>query len=631
MKQKSPYQAPSIDLLKMEGEGVIAASTQDFGAGKRYDLGQDTPQSLTRGLFRFAKNLLPLVAALWLLPACSSDDEPQVAPVGGKITLTVTAGTADTRTLYTDPDDETMTVTWNNNSENIGVVRYQGTTPMAGNEMTLKPFVLTGTGTGTKAMTFTGSLIASTGTLANHYNYYYPVDPDGWVDEPTAPRTFVNRSSNSSYFGTNEFPQSVANPTAHLVNYEVMYTPAAVLTQTGSTTSTAGSNIVFKHANALLRFDLTLPEALTVKALVLYAADGSTPFSENTVLTFNDEATGSVTVSTDGTSGQLYLPIDAYTPSTTLKAYMMVSPVADLAGKKLRIVASTADGTHYQSAEFTTGNQLTGAADDDCLGGGLVYTFAKTLTKADAPLFAGSNIYWNEATGKLTFDDAGNTAHAAAQGIFFKHFSLIGISPASEQSATALTTYTPTYNASNPSGSTWAPGTQDYGFITNIEAYLPDDFFNNQMDLKTPAEIDALYAQVQGDICRYLSATGAAPGSPAVQWRMPTRNELNPAWFDLKQVWTKNGGSFSRQTLTDTTGLATIASGYTFKEGDTFFPASGRYGSNGALDNVGMQGDYAGSNTSVMGGTSFQFTAYSANLDGYADNVARPVRCVKVQ
>jgi hypothetical protein len=610
----------------MEGEGVIAASIQDIGRGKRYDLGQDMPQSLTRGLFRFAKNLLPLAAALLLLPACSSDDEPQVAPVGGKITLTVTAGTADTRTLYNDDDynvdDDTyddIAVTWNNGAEAIGAVYYTGTTPTVLNGP-MMGFTFTGTGTGTKSMTFTGSITQSTGALADHYNYYYP---GNYVGDPMGSSNVLEFQNPTRNFGDPSSGQQSGNGTTdHLTASEVMYTPVAVKAEGSSTTT--GSNIQFKHANALLRFDLTLLESVAIRALVLYASDGSTPFFSNTTLTFNDDATGSVTAAGGGESlGQLYLPIASYTAINQLKAYMMVPPVANLSSKKLRIVASTADGTHYQSNEITTDT-------GDELEGGKVYTFVKTLTEVAPPVFAGSNIYWDGS--KLTFDDAGDDTNAAAQGIFFKRFSLIGISPASGQTSSTMTTYTPTYNTGNPSGSTWAPGTQSYSSITPIEDLLPDDFFNNEMDLKTSAEIDEYYAQSQGDICRYLSATGAAPGSPAVQWRMPTRNELNPDWFKSSQVWTTNGGGFTAQTLTDAAGLATITSGYTFKEKNTFFPASGYCSYNGASTSVGRQGNYFTANPNINGVANLRLSSANAQvLDSFSSNSAFPVRCVKVQ
>lgn len=77
---------------------------------------------------------------------------------------------------------------------------------------------------------------------------------------------------------------------------------------------------------------------------------------------------------------------------------------------------------------------------------------------------------------------------------------------------------------------------------------------------------DEFYQAYKGDICRYLSKTGAVTGS----WRMPTYKEFG----DIDKYTTNgNWGDLS----TNIYGTSTINSykTYTFTDGVTRFPASG--------------------------------------------------------
>ena len=250
------------------------------------------------------------------------------------------------------------------------------------------------------------------------------------------------------------------------------------------------------------------------------------------------------------------------------------------------------------------------------------------ITYKRSSIWAGSNIYWDGS--KLTFDTETTTANNQKQGVCFQWGSLVGISLNS-----SYKTYTPIFNSANPTTSTWSSGATSWGnfYITDsgspygqTSAYLNDAAQNEDVD----------YIAKKGDICKYLSKTGAVSGN----WRMPTAKEFNPeiygggGWYGSgNTIWTPFG-SFGIESG-NVQGTTQFSSGgiYTVNGSSSRFPASGyRYvGENGALYNVGQNGLYWSSSASnATEGFSLLFSngsvipAYSGSRqDGFV------VRCVQ--
>ncbi len=270
------------------------------------------------------------------------------------------------------------------------------------------------------------------------------------------------------------------------------------------------------------------------------------------------------------------------------------------------------------------------------------YTCTVTLKPNDSDvrinynklIWAGSNIYWDGT--KLTFDatpvDLANPTtqeltNMQKQGVCFQWGSLIGISLSS-----SYVTYTPMYNSATPSNSTWTQGATTWGafYLTDAGSdYGPTNTFLNDAAQNT----DASYAAFKGDICQYLSKTGAVSGS----WRMPTDHEFDITTFGDATTsspgpWTW-WGSFSSQSNLGTDGKTTIDSGVTctINGAITRFSASGYRYTNGMLYLLGQCGYYwcSSVNSSIYGyylvfGSNFVYPAYNNNTRQYGFTV----RCV---
>ncbi|TWV14423.1 DUF4906 domain-containing protein [Bacteroidaceae bacterium HV4-6-C5C] len=254
-------------------------------------------------------------------------------------------------------------------------------------------------------------------------------------------------------------------------------------------------------------------------------------------------------------------------------------------------------------------------------------------------IWAGSNIYWDGT--KLTFDlssaDPANPttqelANMKKQGVAFQWGSLVGVSLSS-----TYATYTPTYNSTTPSSSTWSTGSTTYSSIAYItdagSAYGQANTFLNDAAQNTNAN----YAALKGDICQYLSKTGAVSGS----WRMPTAKEYNTAnivdgaivsWTTVTTPWAKFG-SFSTETG-NAQGTTQLSSGGTYVvNGATgSYPTSGyRSTPDGGLNNVGQGGNYwTSSVSSSTNGYSLNFsTSIMFPANSYSRLYGFTVRCVQ--
>lgn len=261
-----------------------------------------------------------------------------------------------------------------------------------------------------------------------------------------------------------------------------------------------------------------------------------------------------------------------------------------------------------------------------------------TVLQFDEPLiWAGSNIYWDEARQRLTFDE---TVVDASQntdlkgGVAFMWGSLVGIS----LSAT-YATYTPDYNTGAPAASTWSSGTTGYTDIANFYGVQIDDGGQANTYLNDPERnTDGMYTQKKGDICKYLSKTGAVTGN----WRMPTANELNAVGLaDKKKItWTATSlswskfGSFESVTNTVADGKTVIQSGanYTVGTTTTRFPASGYRTTGGAISSAGEHGRSWSSSASSGTDDAFYLYFYSGYVNPatyYYRQIVFPIRCVR--
>ncbi|MDR0987976.1 MAG: hypothetical protein LBM06_00745 [Prevotellaceae bacterium] len=573
MKQKSPYQAPSIDLLKMDHEGVIAASTQDFGAGKRYHLAQDTPPSPTRGLFRFAKNLLPLVAAALMLPACSSEEEPQPTPDGGKTRITVTAGIDEvtTRTTYTPGvnDEDTadqMSVVWSS-GETLQALSFLS-------DYSLKPSTLTGNnaGAGTKNMEFTGDVAGNTGgSWADKHHYYYGPTPTfvlGSEDNP--PRIgFILRGQ--------EYDVTQTVPISSLKNYDVMYT----------TSPTAGGNISLQHACALIRFNLRLNTAGKSIRQITMSADYADFLIRSSVwLKYRSDGTITKIVSrASAAETVLTLTIKNDTGTSEdrdLVAYLMlpIDPEGlDISGRLIKVSAIDEDGKVYSRILNLTDK----AAGTEVLQAGNCYTFFdNTPTPLKEDNFAGSNIYWDGT--QLTFvKEPYDMSAVMNQGLYFKWGGLDGISPVGTWDDTAVTG-TAWYN--------YASGKHNGGAWDNL---LPATWTAGQN-----------LADAQ-DICYQLSGG---------TYRMPERYEIPTSGA----VSINSSATFTANTK----GTAQIMRGY-IRNGNLYFPRAGYRGNSaGGLNNGSFYW------TKTVGNSDKGVSLFNNNYQAGSDiNTAMPIRCIK--
>ncbi|MDR1883676.1 MAG: hypothetical protein LBR26_12970 [Prevotella sp.] len=302
--------------------------------------------------------------------------------------------------------------------------------------------------------------------------------------------------------------------------------------------------------------------------------------------------------------------------------------------------------------------------------------------------WAGSNIYW---TGSyLTFDDTNNRTNESYQGVFFQWGSLIGLDPSyTSQGSTSwgssCKVYVPNWNYSNPTSSTWtattAGSTYTWSNIPRADgqtsenktafAYLTMDAgatatANTSVGGHVPVKGKSVANQKMiGDICRYLTETGRAPGSTTgTRWRMPTAAEFaspttaSPAiaaTTDYNRVGTFSGSNGLTTLVNDATGKWKVtnsstnpgrrkqyshiwtagASAEPFKlaAGDQpFFPATGYrcYNYAGVLGDVGYLGRYYSSSPGGSPAYTLYFLSNSVSvIAGNDRNHAFPVRCVK--
>jgi hypothetical protein len=305
--------------------------------------------------------------------------------------------------------------------------------------------------------------------------------------------------------------------------------------------------------------------------------------------------------------------------------------------------------------------------------------------------WAGSNIYWNGT--KLTFADtpspppsytANPTTPETYQGVFFKWGSLIGLDPSyssmgSTSWGNSCKVYVPTWNSGNnpfwtvknasaqavttdgndDTGAAVSPATfATWGNIPYVSdgnttdspalPYLTKDADTNLADgtqvLKPSTNgghipqpgVAVPVEKMKGDICRYLTQTGDAPGSPKVRWRMPYANEFSGATSDYAtNSYRNNWGNATGSTVNSPAGIYESLAGYrktnsVIANYQPWFSAGGDRLTSGELAYIGFRGYLWESSP----GNS---NAYYLDLGGdrvYAVNPTSrlysfPVRCVK--
>lgn len=241
--------------------------------------------------------------------------------------------------------------------------------------------------------------------------------------------------------------------------------------------------------------------------------------------------------------------------------------------------------------------------------------------------WAGSNIYYDQEKGHLTFEDANTTSHQNYQGVYFKWGSLYGISPVGAKYTEETLVYKP--NGGIILGIPWF----EIKHITDSESIL-----NLPPSGKTHRDRAYLYEVTdevtgRGDICKYLTDRGWAP--PGRKWRMPTSMELEPLasysntgpTYDI--ISDKEDGSFI------------IIQGWNKSDiGSPFFPASANrnydYGIDsepGQVINNGHQtmgGAYWASSTENIYPLGLWFTYAAAYPDTrvISRGIAFTIRCV---
>jgi len=245
----------------------------------------------------------------------------------------------------------------------------------------------------------------------------------------------------------------------------------------------------------------------------------------------------------------------------------------------------------------------------------------RIIYKKSGIVWAGSNIYWNGS--KLTFDSAPvdptnpttqELSNQRKQGVFFKWGALVGVSSNASSYDGAAPIYVPSYNSTIPTSSSWLVqnGSQmgwnaiPY-FTDNLTVVGQTSTFLNDAAQNT----DANYASLKGDICKYLSRTGAVSG----KWRMPTTHEYNPngvgdrvfvAWTDNTAPWSMLG-TFGAESG-NAQGTSLFSSGCTYLLGNSRsnFSSSGyRDYPNGLLSRTGFTGEYWTS--SAYSGTEYSY------------------------
>jgi uncharacterized protein (TIGR02145 family) len=275
--------------------------------------------------------------------------------------------------------------------------------------------------------------------------------------------------------------------------------------------------------------------------------------------------------------------------------------------------------------------------------------------------WAGSNIYWDISRNCLTFDDTPDTnptgdatGHEGYQGVFFKWGSLVGTDPMRSTGSGSTWSsdnwvYVPNYNSASPNLSAWNRTTAGSAYTWNEINYADGNIVGNitasnraiLYEVTTPANI----SNHRGDICRYLTETGAAPGAATgMKWRMPTYDEFsaattnypikpstNTSWPDYTSSFT--GNAYGTWTVVNASSIVVGRRKTNEPSGayQPFFPAIGYRSSDTKLHRVGDHGPYWSSSPyNSSNAYSLNFYNDTVTTTSYDERtLGFPVRCVK--
>ncbi|MDR1345021.1 MAG: hypothetical protein LBJ39_06680 [Tannerellaceae bacterium] len=244
--------------------------------------------------------------------------------------------------------------------------------------------------------------------------------------------------------------------------------------------------------------------------------------------------------------------------------------------------------------------------------------------------WAGSNIYWDGT--KLTFADTGITDKQNYQGVYFQWGSLYGLA-ASGSADIAWSTDQTVYK---PKADQTGYEISSTGYAWTAIARVDDTNITSSPPSGKDAKDRAYLYEITddskgvGDICKYLTKKGLAPGSPAKKWRMPTSNEFNASSGNYTSSGTYG---FLLPSLANGTWENANKPGKTKSgTGSPFFPASGfrRHFDGALVGAVGTSGYYWSSSPSYTSAHNLYFDNSSIspnNINNHSFGFS--VRCVQ--
>jgi hypothetical protein len=285
----------------------------------------------------------------------------------------------------------------------------------------------------------------------------------------------------------------------------------------------------------------------------------------------------------------------------------------------------------------------------------------------------------------LTFDTT-NKGNQGYQGVYFKWGSLVGISPAGVNYDDNTVLYVPYGYPSTPkwkerkrtqvkadtdipeateNWTSWNVNTfgvaDEIPYLDRTRLTVSDQGRNDTQAIDADRNTQAMYQSLRGDICQYLSKTGAVSGN----YRLPTSNEFgteNSSWNSSSPTtipvaggWVKGTGSFIENNAVGyPNGRADLLSNVMENNfvlgknshasnttvfgsvrntlmGNVTLPVTGYRGSGGILYYSGIYGCYwTGSIQSII--TCHAMFLVSSNVNPAASATsayAHAIRCVK--
>jgi uncharacterized protein (TIGR02145 family) len=545
--------------------------------------------------------------------SCSTNDDvpqPEQTADGTTTVRGTTAYTPATRTVFgpaaLGEDGFTIPLTWNTveTTEHIDVVGLLTDGGLAGYSASFTGKADSRSTDG-KSMEFTGTPPKD----ADKYAYVYPSGK--YTEDVTV--EFHNLTATQT--------QTDNDNLNHLPDYNWMYSEKVA----------EGEDFTLNQLGAILRFDLAFPTAVTGGTITL-SSDKESCLDKVGISYTREKAVTSDFSSGSKTFTSQSLKIENIASATTsITAYMMVATASDFAGLKeatLTLKAEmTPDDKDEPSVIYT---KVLGKTHDEAnWEAGKTYNFAVEAKDFTAnPIWAASNIYWDDVNKRLTFDlpDA-TTTHPYRQGVLFKWGSLVGISPAqysgSNNWSGNVPVYVPTYNSSTSTADWDSTTASDY-----VNGIPYEDATTGLTTGETATSLDdTKWAEYKGDICRFLGATNTALAG----YRMPRAEE-----FGAKTDWTQSGtgGDYAASaTANGQYSLPASSRIATWTATGAIIPAAGRRNTDGTLEYVGSNARYWSSSISKeYYGFNLFFSNATTDVDPSVDGdrqFAHSIRCVK--